>query len=143
MRVFLHHHTIEELLHSPDGPVVREVVSRSRTVTNLAKRKVGVDTGRLKGSIRFTLQIENGRVVGTIGTVVQYGVYHHEGTGIYGPKRRPITPVTAKVLAFPGKGGMVYRASVKGARPNPFLVDALRDAVPWPVTTHRLSPSTP
>lgn len=145
MRVVLHHHRIQELLHSPSGPVVQEVVSRSRTVTNLAKRKVGVDTGRLKGSIRFSIQVQGGKVIGTVGTIVQYGVYHHEGTGIYGPKRRPITPVKAKVLAFPVKGGkgMAYARSVRGAKGNPYLLEALREAVPWPVRINHLSNTMP
>lgn len=142
MRVDLHHVQIEELLHSPTGPVVQEVVSRSRTVANLAKRKVGVDSGRLRGSIRFTIQIQHGRVVGTIGTMVQYGVYHHEGTGIYGPRRRPITPTSAKVLVFSPKGSggrVVYATSVRGSKPNPFLVEALQEAVPWPVRINPLA----
>lgn len=142
MRVNLHHLDIEALLHGPQGPVVREVVSRSRTVSNLAKRKVGVDSGRLRGSIRFTLQVEHGRVVGTIGTMVQYGIYHHEGTGIYGPKKKPITPKSAKMLAFSPKGSggkVVYAKSVKGSKPNPYLIEALREAVPWPIRVNHLA----
>ncbi|WP_435111317.1 hypothetical protein [Nocardiopsis synnemataformans] len=141
MRVYLHHFELEELLRGPHGPVVQEVTSRSRTVSNLAKRKVGVDTGRLKGSIRFTVRVQGSRVIGTVGSMVQYAPYHHEGTGIYGPRRQPIRPVKAKVLAFKPKGSRatVFATQVRGARPNPFLIDALREAVPWPVRINHLA----
>lgn len=43
-----------------------------------------------------------------------YAIYHQLGTGIYGPKRRPIKPVKAKALSIPTPGGTMFRRSVKG-----------------------------
>lgn len=56
--------------------------------------------------------------------------YIHEGTGIYGPRRRPIRPRRKKVLRFTVRGQPepVFATSVKGIRPNPYLRKALRAA---------------
>lgn len=45
-----------------------------------------------------------------------------KGTGIYGDRRRPITPKRAKFLAFPGSDGkMIFRRSVRGMRGRDFI----------------------
>lgn len=46
----------------------------------------------------------------------EVGVYHELGTGIYGPKGRPITPVNSKVLRFKVNGKEVFARSVKGIK---------------------------
>jgi hypothetical protein len=60
---------------------------------------------------------------------VRYARWVHNGTGIYGPRHRPIKPKRAKALRFKGrrfgKSGWVYARQVKGMKPNPFLEDAL------------------
>lgn len=50
------------------------------------------------------------------------------GTGIYGPRRRPITPKTARYLRFKPKGSTtyVYARSVRGMKPRPYMDDAAR-----------------
>lgn len=55
-----------------------------------------------------------------------YAVYLRYGTGIYGPKGRPIRPTTKKALYFPGAKHPVK--SVKGIKPNDFDDRALRKA---------------
>lgn len=138
MRVRLNQARIQELLRSSSGPVAREVNSYARRVANSAKQKVGVDSGRLRSSISHTLNIDGARVVGRVGSLVDYALYHHDGTGIYGPTGRPITPRNGQFLVFPGKGGgMVFAKQVRGSRPNPFLVLALEEVVPWPVQRAR------
>lgn len=136
MRVTLDRAAIDRLLHSDSGPVVRRVASLGRQVENRAKQKVGVDTGRLRGSISHVVNTEPGRVVARVGSSVQYARYHHDGTGVYGPKGRPIRPKTASHLVFRPKGSnvLVFASQVQGSRPNPYLVDALTEVVPWPVT---------
>lgn len=86
-----------------------------------------VDTGRLRSDISTT-RIRRGIVHGArVGTRVLYGRYVHEGTGIYGPRRRMIVPKRAAVLRFKPKGSAVYvyARSVKGMKPNRYLTDAL------------------
>lgn len=54
----------------------------------------------------------------------EVGVYHELGTGIYGPRKRPIVPVNAKALKFKIKGKEVFARSVKGIKKNPVLMNA-------------------
>lgn len=46
-----------------------------------------------------------------------YGKYIEYGTGIFGPKKRPITPKNKKALAF---GDFIFK-SVKGRPSTPFI----------------------
>lgn len=67
--------------------------------------------------------------MGRVGFNVFYGLFVHEGTGIYGPKGSPIVPIKSKFLRFKIKHGRyIYAKSVKGMQPNPFLRDALSAA---------------
>jgi len=47
------------------------------------------------------------------------------GTGIYGPRGVKIRPVRAKALRFKIGGKVLYRAWVRGMRPNPFVDRAM------------------
>ena len=51
----------------------------------------------------------------------------HNGTGIYGPARKMITPKRARRLKFKPSGStrFVYARAVRGMPPNPFLRNAL------------------
>lgn len=51
----------------------------------------------------------------------EVGWYLEEGTGIYGPKKRPITPVRAKALRFTINGNVVFAKSVKGMPAQPVV----------------------
>jgi hypothetical protein len=75
-------------------------------------------------------------------TPLEYGLYVHEGTGIYGPKGQPIRPKRGQYLRFesrnprttaPGRGSIVFARQVRGQRPNRYLLRALQAASPWPV----------
>lgn len=56
----------------------------------------------------------------------EVGAYHETGTGIYGPKGRPITPVKSKVLHFKVNGKDVFAKSIKGIKKNPVLMNAVQ-----------------
>lgn len=115
----------------PQGIVGRDNFARTKRVENRAKRLCPVDTGRLRASIQSTMPQQVGNlVVSYVYTDVRYGAYVHAGTGIYGPHRTPIVPVTSPVLVFQPRGGpVVFARSVRGVRPRPFLTDALPAAV--------------
>jgi len=119
----IHHNVVQTILVSPNGAVMRDMLRRGLRVQARAKQLVRVDTGRLRSSI--TVQMLPGRVI--IGTNVSYAIYVHEGTGIYGPRKRPIHPVNGRYLVWTPRGATrpVFAREVRGSPPNPFLRDAL------------------
>lgn len=118
-----------------------EIERQTRRVQNRAKRNVKVDEGNLRNSVDRTVGVFGSRVIGRVGTGVIYGLYLHEGTGIYGPKGAPIRPVRRQFLRFEVKSGtaavgsrpVVFAKSVKGVRGDKWLVRAL-SVVPYPHT---------
>jgi len=146
-RVRLHQGEINQLLRAPGGAVHREVSKHTRRVTNLAKAGAPVDNGKLRASITSSVSTRGKRVVGRVWTPLKYGLWQHEGTGIYAGRGR-IYPKTAKVLVFRprkgrpqrrgargSKGPVVFAKSVKGVPPKPYLVEALEAGCPWPLDT--------
>lgn len=112
--------------------VARDMQRRGLRVEAAAKARISgnpkrVDTGRLRSSIKAVPITRRGAPGSRIGTNVKYAIFVHDGTGIYGPRGARIKPKTARYLKFIPKGGnrFVYAKSVKGMRPNPFLLDAL------------------
>jgi len=127
---------IRTLLTSPAGGVVKDLMRRGLRVESAAKRNISglgnsgprrVDTGRARASITTSLVSRGGQPAVVVGSNVEYIRYIHDGTGIYGPRRRPIRPHGHQFLRFRPKGGRryVYAKQVKGMRPNPFLLKAL------------------
>lgn len=111
-----------------------------RRVVNAAKENAPVDNGRLRSSITHTIELTPTTCVLTVGSDVPYARYVEEGTGIYGPRRRRITPTRRQALKFPtprswsgdnqprqADRGFVFRRSVAGSPPNPFLANALAE----------------
>ena len=117
------------LLESPEGATGRELARKARRVETRAKQLCPVDTGRLRSSIFSGVSRWDGRLVGVCGTNVKYAPYVELGTGIYGPRRSPIVPRSARLLRWTDKGGDVHFArSVRGMRARPFLRPALAAA---------------
>jgi hypothetical protein len=80
-----------------------------------------VVTGNLRKLITSYVKGEGADVMGFVVPTAPYSEFVHRGTGIYGPYGVPITPKTAKALAFSVGGVKVIRKSVKGQKPNPFV----------------------
>lgn len=119
---------LAELLRSPSGGVARELLRRGKRVETAAKKLVGVDSGRLRASITTELVDDaSGGLRARTGTNVSYARYHHDGTGIYGPRGRPIVPVNSRFLRFTVRGvpDYVYARSVRGSRGTQYLKRAL------------------
>lgn len=136
--VTMHHGAIEAFLRAPDGPVHREVSSKLRKTEAIAVATAPVDEGRLKNARTSEVRDEGSRLVGRLEFLVDYAIFVIKGTGIFGPEGRPIRAKRGEYLVFRGRDGrLVYARQVKGQRPNPFLVNALKaGASPWPVTEH-------
>lgn len=133
---------IQRLLNSPDGDVAREVRRVADRTANYARGMAPVDEGPLRASIRVEMRYSNREVKAWVYTPLEYGLYVHEGTGIYGPKGQPIRPRRGRYLVFEarnarttprGGGNLVFARQVRGQRPNRFLLNALKAASPWPV----------
>lgn len=137
---------IHEFLYGPAGPMVGQVRRWGEDVRNAAVRRAPRDTGRLANSHNVTVGIAPGLAFAVISNTASYSLAVHEGTGIFGPTGRRITPVRAKALRFeagrsigplprggthlaPGSRGVVFARSVKGTPPNPWLVDALEEVM--------------
>ena len=58
-----------------------------------------------------------------------YLPFVNDGTGIYGPRHRRITPVHAKVLHFHWKGREWFVKSVRGQKPRKFVERGVQDIV--------------
>lgn len=83
-------------------------------------------TGNLVNAITVEQAQGGGHVF--VSGAAPYGVYVHEGTGIWGPNKKRIRPVNKKALFWPGAAHPV--ASVAGQKPNPFLDRAAEKAEP-------------
>jgi len=116
-------------------------------VRNVARRRAPKLTGRLTTSLSSHAHGGGQVVYADIGTPLAYGLYQHEGTGVYAGGR-PIRPKRARYMRFrPGRpvgpvqgggrfrrggsrgSGWVYAREVQGVPPNPFLTTALAAVV--------------
>lgn len=143
VNITLNEPEIERMLRSPDGDVARLLRQVADRTANIARGNAPVDNGPLRGSIRVSeIVVTGNRMRIWVYTNLEYGLYVHEGTGIYGPKGQPIRPKRGRYLRFearnarttaPGRGTIVFAREVRGQRPNRYLLNALRAASPWPV----------
>jgi phage gpG-like protein len=124
----LNQRALYELLESPNGGVGRELYRRGVVVQSRARQLCPVDTGRLRASITVEMTRNRSRLACRVGTNVKYARFVHDGTGIYGPHSRPITPTHGQVLVFipRGSNAQVFASSVRGAPAVPFLAEALK-----------------
>lgn len=127
-KIVLDHVGLFELLRSPSGAVARDALRRGRRVQELARVLAPKRTGRLAESIDVNLRIRSGGIVVEIGTHVDYALFQHDGTGIYG-RGRPIRARAGKVLVFTIGGNKIYTRQVKGAPATKFLERAIYAAL--------------
>jgi hypothetical protein len=125
-------------LRNPAGGLARDMLRRGLKVESAAKRNLAGANGAPRrinnGILRNTTQAKpttyKGFPASWIGTPLRYAKLVHDGTGLFGPKKRKITPTAKKALRFKPKGSarFIVRRSVKGMVANPFLKDALSAA---------------
>jgi len=88
-------------------------------------------TGNLANSIRKYMTSRNSAMVTA---TAPYAVFVHEGTGMYGPEKRPfdIRPKNKKALAFTwqGKKTVVKKVTIQGQRPQKFFEQAVKKVHP-------------
>jgi hypothetical protein len=127
-RVTIHWHA-NELGRSPNDPIGRTVNNISNDVANAAKVHAPRVSGHLANSITARMSTRGGVVRGQVSASAPYASFVHNGTGLYGPRRERIQAPHGRYFAFRGHGGMVYVTSTRGQKPQPFLVQGLRDVV--------------
>lgn len=119
-----------QLLRSPTGAVARDALKRGRHVRDLARVLAPKRSGRLAASISVKLVPRLSGLAVEVGTGLDYALYQHDGTGVYGPRHSPIRARRGKVLVFTaGVGDKVFARSVRGARPTKFLERAIVAAI--------------
>lgn len=95
-------------------------------IVNIAKDNAPYATGNLKKDIQvFDDRIDKLEVEIGNSLMATYAPYVHEGTGIYGKKKRRITPKKAKALKTP----YGYRKSIAGQKAQPYLQNAREEYV--------------
>lgn len=104
---------------------VQAMTRATITLHGVVLRRVPVGkTGNTRRSHTYHVAPDGSR--GIVGTNSKIARYIHEGTGLYGPKKRRITPVTKKALKTP----YGPRRSIAGMRPRPYMRDAFAEAKP-------------
>ncbi len=124
-----------ELLESETGPVGKDILRRTLAVEARAVVLCPVDEGRLRASIDHEVTRDSDGLVGRVGTDVEYALDVERGTGVFEETVPGIAPSKSKgqritaqgggVLRFEIGGEVIYRRSIKGMRPQPFLRPAL------------------
>jgi hypothetical protein len=131
-------------LTGPTGLVTRYVLRLVGDIRNLAVLYAPVKTGHLRNSITDAVHTEGDRVIGTVGSSVQYAEWVHEGTAPH--IIRPKTPArwvvkngrrvrVGGVLAWGGKSAgsapTHFASFVRhpGTKARPFLRRALTDVM--------------
>lgn len=99
--------------HGFDGPRVErafraaafeQMQSGMHAVEAVTRARAPYRTGHLRRSIISRVYWLGNTLIGVIGTTVFYAPYLEMGTGLYGPRNRPIVPVKARALRFPAGG---------------------------------------
>lgn len=146
VRVRINEAELRRLTTSRSREVVRHADRIGRRTVNGGKRRAPVDDGIGRASIDHTVEIAPGRVIMRAGSPLQYMYWQDIGTGVHGPRKRPIVPITKKFLRFEVKAGtlakgnrpVVYAKSVQGVKPTRWLRDAFADACPYPVRERKI-----
>lgn len=119
---------------------------RANRVLNAARRAAPVDQGNLRASIGVEFTVVMGDAVARVGSNLEYAIYVHQGTGIYGPRGAPIFPRSGRFMVwavrnnnYVATGGsrrysggatqeFAFARQTKGVRGRPFLIEALSAA---------------
>lgn len=114
-----------EILRAKNGMTDRHMRSLASKIELLAKNQVGVDTGKLRGSIH-TINIHSGMPGYRIGSSNKIARLHHNGS-----RPHMIYAAKGKKLKISRYGTIIYREKVfhPGTKPNRYLTDPLRAVI--------------
>lgn len=109
---------LQEWINNLPQAITAALEESCQMIENTAKRNCPVDDGILQASI--THQIDKEKQEGVIGTEEEYGVYVHEGTGMYAKDGKGRKEVPWRYRTPDGKWH-----TTKGQKPQPFLQNAV------------------
>lgn len=118
---------VEDNVRDYTRAVFVEAVRTCPVGPSSSRRRDGSRPGRLRDSLDWEVERRASRVIGTVGTSLEYALYVHEGRG----------PVRARAGSVLGPLPTPYPAFVRRVGPadgNPWLLRALQRAQPFPVT---------
>lgn len=120
--VVLYRRELDTMLNNPQGDVGKYLRKRGLVIVAAAKRQVGVDTGRLRDSIKSIHLRDSRSQFLLIGSKEPHALMHHDGT-----KPHTIVPREAPMLRFTSGSRIIYTREVQhpGTRPNRYLSDQL------------------
>lgn len=75
-----HEAEAQRLLRATNSPVGRLLARYAAKTETAAKARCPVDTGRLRSSINWRIEIDGQGLVAIIGTNVEYAIFVHDGT---------------------------------------------------------------
>ncbi len=118
------------------GALLRLMTRCVLTVEGNAKQQLRPGRGKKTGTLQRDIRgiVEEAGERGRVGTNISYALDVHEGTGLYGPKKRPIAIKARNKKALFWKGAEHPVRSVKspGMRGIPFLREGMalsRDSI--------------
>ncbi len=121
-KLVLYKPVLDAYLKTSKGDLWAVMNRRGRIALTLARRQVGVDTGKLKNSIKMEHKPTRYGQELKIGSENKIAYLHHEGT-----KPHLITPKNSPQLVFMSKGRVIRTQMVRhpGTKPNRYLSDQL------------------
>lgn len=127
---------ISEMLHSPSGAVMQDLVKRANRVLVAARQGCPVDTGTLRGSLHVDMVPGGAYPVARIGSSLAYALPVHEGHGWIYPKNATILrwPTTNNsghgMRRYSGgkTASYTFARRVRPVKGRPFLLEALKAA---------------
>jgi len=124
--LILYPEILDEVINGPTGPVAQYMNRIANRVADAARLKVGVRTGRLRNSIKWSANRFAGGQERIIGAYTAYAYDHHEGTPPH-----VIQADQEEVLRFSSKGRTVYSKQIfhPGTAPNPYLTYRLEEII--------------
>lgn len=114
------------------GPITDFTIKLANRVKARAELEAPKFTGRLANSIeRDPVKYRGYHTIVQVVTTTGYGLFPEKGTGIFGPKGRPIRPRRKRFLVFVPRGlnHPIRARSVKGQPPQHFMRNALLSVI--------------
>lgn len=100
------------------------MISLTAEVEARARRNAPVRTANLANTGTSTVNSDGSQ--GLVSFTAPYAGYVHEGTGLFGPRKKMIVPTEKKALYWPGAAHPIR--AVRGMKGRPYLMKAAEDS---------------